>query len=92
MLNNLLEKPVQYVKMIGPRRAVALQKLGVFTVKDLLYHFPRRYEDRTRLQPAGTCVHGEVATLRGTVLATQEMKPKPGLTITKLVVHDGALH
>ncbi|MDD2443938.1 MAG: ATP-dependent DNA helicase RecG [Desulfotomaculaceae bacterium] len=89
MPDNLLEKPVQYVKMVGPRRAGALQKLGVFTVKDLLSHFPRRYEDRTRLQPAGTCAHGEVATLRGTVLSSQDMKPRPGLTITKIAMHDG---
>lgn len=89
MPNEYLEKPVQYLKMVGPRRAAALQKLGIFTVRDLLYHFPRRYEDRTRLQPAGACAHGETATLRGTVLAAQDLKPRRGLIVTKLAVHDG---
>jgi ATP-dependent DNA helicase RecG len=82
-------KPVQYLKLIGPRRASAMQKLGIFTVRDLLYHFPRRYEDRSRLLPAGACPNGEVATIKGTVLAAQDLKPRRGLTITKLAVHDG---
>lgn len=82
-------KPVQFLKMIGPRRAASMQKLGIFTVKDLLYHFPRRYEDRSKLLPAGACSHGEVATIRGRVLAAQDVKPRRGLTITKLAVNDG---
>lgn len=89
MPDDFLMKPVQSIKMIGPRRAATLQKLGVFTVKDLLYHFPRRYEDRTRMRPAGTCEHGEVVTVRGTVLAAQDLKPRRGLTVTKLAMHDG---
>jgi ATP-dependent DNA helicase RecG len=88
MSAELFAKPVQFLKMIGPRRASAMQKLGIFTVRDLLYHFPRRYEDRTRLLPASACRHGEVATLRGTVLAGQDLKPRRGLTVTKLAVQD----
>ncbi|HOV78527.1 MAG TPA: ATP-dependent DNA helicase RecG [Bacillota bacterium] len=89
MPQSFLDEPVQYIKTIGPRRSAALQKLGIFTVGDLLYHFPRRYEDRTRLKPAAACADGEIATLRGTVLAVQDLKPKRGLTVTKLAVHDG---
>ena len=89
MPDEFFAKPVQYIKMVGPRRSAVLQKLGIFTVKDLLYHFPRKYEDRTRLQPAAACAHGEIATLRGTVLAAQDLKPRRGLTVTKLAVHDG---
>jgi len=88
MSAEFLTKPAQYLKMIGPRRASAMQKLGIFTVRDLLYHFPKRYEDRTRLLPASACKHGEVATLRGTVLAGQDLKPRRGLTVTKLAVKD----
>jgi ATP-dependent DNA helicase RecG len=89
MTKDILMKPVQSIKMIGPRRAATLQKLGIFTVQDLLYHFPRRYEDRTQLTPASACVHGEAATLRGTVLAAQDLNTRRGLTITKLALHDG---
>ena len=90
MNNNLLMKSVQSINTVGPRRAASLQRIGIFTVGDLLYHFPRRYEDRTRLSPAGACAQGGIATVRGTVLASQDLKPKPGLVITKLAVHDGS--
>ena len=41
-----LGTPVQYVKGVGPQRALALHKLGIGTLEDLLYHLPFRYEDR----------------------------------------------
>jgi ATP-dependent DNA helicase RecG len=40
------DSEITYLKGIGPRRATLLQKLGVFTVYDLLHYFPARYEDR----------------------------------------------
>ncbi len=89
MNNNFLIKPVQNIKTVGPRRAASLQRLGIFTVRDLLYHFPRRYVDRTCLIPAGACPQGDTATVHGTVLAAQDIKPRRGLVVTKLTVHDG---
>lgn len=89
MDSNFLKKPVQYIKSVGPRRAAMLQKLGIFTVKDLLYHFPSRYEDRTWIRTAGACANGETAVLQGTVLAVQETKSRRGLTVTKAALHDG---
>jgi ATP-dependent DNA helicase RecG len=41
-----LRDPVQFVKGVGPQRAKALEKAGVATVEDLLFHLPLRYEDR----------------------------------------------
>jgi ATP-dependent DNA helicase RecG len=84
-----MHNSVRYLKMVGPRRAAALQKLGINTVADLLYHFPRRYDDRSRLLPVSAYGQGETATVRGTVLAGQDLKPRRGLTITKLAVNDG---
>ncbi|MDD4170171.1 MAG: DEAD/DEAH box helicase, partial [Desulfotomaculaceae bacterium] len=89
MGKDLLKKPVQYIKSVGPRRAAILQRAGIFTVKDLLYHFPSRYEDRTRAKPSAVCVQGEIAVLRGTVLAVQEIKSRRGLTVTKVALNDG---
>ncbi len=45
----LSEIEVQYVKGVGPRRSEALRAIGVATAMDLLYYFPRRYLDRTRI-------------------------------------------
>jgi ATP-dependent DNA helicase RecG len=45
----LLEKPIEYLKGVGPNRGILLRKeLGISNCKDLLYHFPNRYVDRTR--------------------------------------------
>ena len=41
-----LEDSVMYVKGVGPARAKALEKLHIFTKRDLLMHYPRAYEDQ----------------------------------------------
>lgn len=47
---NFLETKIDYLKGIGPQKAEALQKdLGIFTFYDLLFHYPHRYEDRSRI-------------------------------------------
>ncbi|WP_031515272.1 ATP-dependent DNA helicase RecG [Desulfofalx alkaliphila] len=87
--NDILNKPVQYVKGVGPKRAAALQKLNIFTAGDLLYHFPRSYQDRTKILPVHSYGDGQVATVLGRVLHAQEIKPRRGLTIVKLAIDDG---
>jgi len=44
-----LKKPVQFVKGVGPKRAEQLERLGINTVEDLLYHIPFRYQDRREI-------------------------------------------
>ena len=59
---------VQYVKGIGPVRAEALQQIGITTVSDLLYNFPRRYLDRRNVQPISDLKIGVEATVLGKVI------------------------
>jgi len=54
-----LKKPVQYVKGVGPRRAEQLERMGIRTVEDLLYHIPFRYQDRREIRKIGELVTGE---------------------------------
>ena len=46
-----LDKEVRYLKGVGESRAKALNRLGIFTLRDLLGYFPRSYEDRTQFSP-----------------------------------------
>lgn len=85
-----LQKPVQFLKGVGPGRAKQLERLGILTIGDLLYHFPRDYQDRSVIRPAYSFSQGELATVRGTVIAGQETKPRRGLTVTKLALQEGA--
>ncbi len=81
--------PVKYVKNVGPKRASLLSRLSINSVGDLLYHFPREYEDRTQLKPAHAYDSGVRASIRGRVMGAEESKPRKGLTITKLALYDG---
>lgn len=85
-----LESQVQYVKGVGPRLGGLFEKMGVHTVRDLLYHFPRRYEDRTRFARISQLKHGEPATVLGTVLAADNVQTRGRLVITKVAVDDGS--
>ncbi len=44
---NILEQSVQYLKSVGPKRAEAFRKVGINTIRDLLFYFPSRHLDRT---------------------------------------------
>lgn len=86
---SVLDKPVQYIKMVGPRRASAMAKLNIFTLRDLFFHLPRDYEDRTYFRPAYLCEHNCISVIKGTVVGFQDLKPRKNLTITKADIHDG---
>ncbi|MBP9727223.1 MAG: ATP-dependent DNA helicase RecG [Gammaproteobacteria bacterium] len=49
--SSLANYPCQYLKGVGPKNALKLQKLGIETAQDILFHLPLRYEDRTQLTP-----------------------------------------
>ncbi|MBR0222519.1 MAG: hypothetical protein IJQ63_12200, partial [Synergistaceae bacterium] len=46
-----LNSLVQDLKGIGEKKSQSLNKLGIFTLEDLLYFFPRKYEDRRTITP-----------------------------------------
>jgi ATP-dependent DNA helicase RecG len=86
----VLQNNVQYLKGVGPRRAEMLARLGILTVEDLLYYFPRDYQDRRRIFPIGTLKEGEFVTIKGEILATSLSKTRSGKQIFSLVVDDGS--
>lgn len=84
-----LISPVQYIKGIGPARAKILEKVGVKSLLDLLYYFPRTYQDRTHFRPFSTLKEGEWATIKGVVVSTREQIPRKGIRLLKVTVSDG---
>lgn len=87
------QNQLRYLHGIGPRRAEALEKLGIRSLRDLFYFFPRRYEDRTKFVKIGEVVPCENATLRGEVL-TLGIRPIKQRPIFEMVVGDetGMIH
>ncbi len=79
---------VKYMKGVGPAKAALLAKLGIFTLGGLLEHYPRRYEDRSRLKPIKALADGEMQTFQAVAGAVQDSRPRRGLTLTKITVRD----
>lgn len=85
-----MNTPVQFIRGVGPQKAAQLAKLGIFTCSQLLEHYPRRYEDRSQLKLIAHLTDGQTETFRGCVQSVQEIKPRRGLTITKVFVTDAS--
>ena len=81
--------PVTSVKGVGPKLAEKLAKLGAETVRDLLYLFPRRYDDFTTMKPIARLVYGEQVTIIGTVWQTRVRRSRTNQPIIECVVNDG---
>ncbi len=90
----MLDSQIRYIKGIGEARAEAFAKKGIKTVRDLLYFFPRDYEDRTQYRTAEQCIEGETVCIRAAVFsAVREARIRKGLTIYSVKIGDdtGAL-
>ncbi|RJX17836.1 MAG: ATP-dependent DNA helicase RecG [Desulforudis sp.] len=81
-----INDPVQYLKGVGPRRAVQLRRAGIETVGDLLYYFPKRYEDRRTTIPFNRMAKGQTVWMQGRVLGGAVQRPRKGLSLTKLAL------
>ena len=60
--------PIEQLKSVGPRNLPRLSKLGIKTIKDLLWHFPVRYEDYSHVVPISEIEPGQKVNIQGEVL------------------------
>ena len=88
--DEVLSTPLQFLKGVGPRRGADLEHAGLVTLEDLLYRFPIRYEDRSRLQPIASLKPGQSASIAGRVLACGlRSTRRPGFKIFEAAIDDG---
>ena len=83
-----LDRPAQFLKGVGPRRAESLAHMGILTARDLLYHLPRRYDDASTVQPIGSLDVGMEATVVGRVRTRGTIPTRSGLRIFQAVLQD----
>ncbi len=69
-----LDSQIQYLKGVGPRRAIALAGVGINTVYDLLHYLPRRYLDRSMIVPIGALQANMDVTIVGRVMGKGILK------------------
>ena len=86
-----LSTPVTYLKGVGPRLAVRLQRLGVETVQDLLFHLPARYQDRTQVIPLGALRPGDEAVVQGEVLHSEVQRGRRAMLLVRIGDGTGSL-
>ena len=85
-----LSKDVKYIKGVGPNRVKLLNKIGIFTLKDLITYYPRGYEDRSKTKKnICECVNGEVTLIEAIAVSRFiDTRISKGRTMQKLMVRD----
>ena len=84
-----LTDPVTILKGVGPTKAKQLAQLNIFTLRDLICHFPRGYEDRTKLVTIEKLQVDQPACFKAMVMNTPRTSHiRKGLDITKVQVAD----
>ena len=84
-----LENDVKFIKGVGPNRVQLLNKIGIFTLKDLITYYPRDYEDRNNARKLIECYDSEEVTIEAIVVSRiTETRLSKGRTMQKLVVRD----
>jgi ATP-dependent DNA helicase RecG len=83
-----ISQPISEVSRILKTYAARLEKLGIHTVEDLLYHLPSRYEDFSLTLPIGSVQEGETVTLKGKIVEAKNQYIRGGKSIQKVLIGD----
>jgi ATP-dependent DNA helicase RecG len=85
-----LTAPTTVLPGVGAKHAQTLARLGIHTLGDMLYNFPRRYDDYTQLKPIQRLTYGEEVTVIGTVDSVSTRPIRGGrYQITEAIITDG---
>ncbi len=81
-----LTDSIRFLKGVGPKRAKVFNKAGINTAEDLLYYFPRRYEDRTNFSSIAKLEEGQTLTIKAQALSKRQRTSwrRRGFSITEL--------
>ena len=85
-----LNAPLTVLQGVGPKHAQTLAELGMQTLGDMLYYFPRRYEDYSQLKPIKSLWYGEQITVIGTIQSVHTRPIRGGsASIIEAILSDG---
>jgi ATP-dependent DNA helicase RecG len=83
-----LTLPLRALPGVTPARAELLERLELRTVGDLLFHFPRAYEDLNDVRPIARLTEGTLQTVQGEVVEIEGKSLADGRTIVSVVLSD----
>ena len=82
---------VTTLKNVGPKYAETLERLNIRTLGDMLYHFPHRYDDYSKMKPINRLGYGEKVSIIGTIQSVSARATGGGRTkLTEAVINDGS--
>ena len=85
-----LDAKLTVLQGVGPRHAETLAKLGLYTLGDVLYYYPRRYDDYSQLKPIKELFYGEQVTVIGTIQSVHTRPIRGGkASIIETLISDG---
>lgn len=85
-----LDAKLTVLQGIGPRHAETLGKLGMQTLGDMLYYYPRRYDDYSQLKTIKDLFYGEQVTVIGTIQSVHSRPIRGGkASIIEVIISDG---
>ncbi|MGV2873687.1 ATP-dependent DNA helicase RecG [Colwellia sp. E150_009] len=83
-LTQLSHVALSTLKGVGPSMAAKLEKIGLLSVQDLLFHLPLRYEDRTRVTTIRDCLSGTHTNIIGEITNSQITHGKRRMLVVTL--------
>ena len=83
-----LDAPVTTVRLVSPKRAQALGKLGISTVRDLVGNYPRRYIDMSRIETIASARIGDTCTIKARVHEVKVKRPKRRVVLAEVTIVD----
>ena len=88
-MSELISASVKVLQGVGPARVKAYEKLGIISVSDLIYHYPRAYENRGDVKLLSECVSGEKCSVV-LVIGTSPKKTmiKRGMVLLRFTAYD----
>ncbi len=83
-----LKKNVELIRGVGKKRVKLLNSIEIWTVADLLFHFPRAYDDRRKVTPLGKIMPADRVTVIGKVHAVKASRTRSGMNILTVQLID----
>jgi len=84
-----LSTPIEKIPRVGPQYQKRLKRLGIKTVRDLLFHFPHRYEDFSNIIPISEVKKGETISIQGKILDIKNIRTfRKRMTLTQALIGD----
>jgi len=89
-MSNKLETSIRYLKGVGPKKNVAFNNLGIYTINDLIQHYPRDYQDRTVITKITNIDTEQFYCVEGVILSIEQKRFRTKLTLLKVLIDDGS--